>query len=200
MKYYIINQFLIFTNDYIDHIKKRYDQCLLEVNKQIELNDDNIMKINKLKEKLHDFNRLYKDANEKFQKIINQLRISDNEQYSQCKLSEMCNSIMKIIQQIIIQLQEFHVNFIEKLQATQLEISSQMLECKLNVTFENSSLFNRFNALKRESDDFQHDINELNNELINISTEILKYEQWFENVDKQYQQINIDCSIENMIT
>ncbi|KAK4475362.1 hypothetical protein MN116_002425, partial [Schistosoma mekongi] len=190
---------LNFTNDYIDNIKKRYNQCLLAVNEQIELNDSIVTKINKLKEKLQDFIRLFKEANDKFQKIINHLKIDFNEQYFKYKLSEICNSIVKSIQQANNYLHEFDVNFIEKLQTTQLEISSQIIECELSVTFENSSLLNRFNALKHESDDIQHDLNELNNELINITTEILNYEQWFENVDKKYQQMNKDYPIEDML-
>ncbi|CAH8597719.1 unnamed protein product [Schistosoma turkestanicum] len=176
------------SKDYVGDFTKRYDKCLTDVKVKLEESKCIGLKLGKLKEKIEEFNGSFEAAYIKYKKLLSQLRIEFNEQYTHCKLSEICYSIQKAMQQSIVNLKEFNSNIIEKLQTTYKDISSQAVECELELAIENSLIFSRFNALKSELTDYIHDLDELNNELISLTTDLVNYEQWFENLEKQYQQ------------
>ncbi|XP_018655682.1 spectrin-like nuclear envelope protein [Schistosoma mansoni] len=185
--------------DYVTNFKKRYDTCLTIVKDKTEEIQNHIMKLRKLKEKVEEFNKSFEGAHIKYKMLFNQFKIEFDEQYTHCKLSEICQLIMKMMQQIISHLKEYDLNFIEKLQTTLKDISSQALECELKLAFENSLLFDRLNSLKSEITDYTHGLDELYNQLKSHTTDIINYEQWFENIDKQYQQTKTNYTIGNLV-
>ncbi|CAH8675576.1 unnamed protein product [Schistosoma bovis] len=187
------------SKDYVNSFKTRYNQCLTIVKDKIKEFENYTLKLKKLKQNVEDFNRSLEGANIKYKTLTNQFKIEFDEQYTHCKLSEICQSIMKIIQQIIVNLKEYDLNIMEKLQTTEKDISSQVIECELKSAFENSFMFDRFISLKTELTDYTNNLNELYNQLNNLNIDIVNYEQWFNNLDKQYQQTKIEYNIENIL-
>ncbi|VDO68876.1 unnamed protein product [Schistosoma margrebowiei] len=187
------------SKDYVNNFKLRYDKCLAIVKDKIKEFENYTLKLKKLKQNVEDFNRSLEGANIKYKTLTNQFKIEFDEQYTHCKLSEICQSVMKIIQQTIVNLKEYDLNIIGKLQTIEKDISSQVIECELKSALEDSFMFDRFISLKTELTDYTNNLNELYNQLNNLNTDIVNYEQWFDNLDKQYQQTKIEYTIENIL-
>ncbi|CAH8634290.1 unnamed protein product [Heterobilharzia americana] len=187
------------SKDYLTDFKKRYDKCLNTIKRRTEEIERDATKLEKLKEKLRDFNKSFEDACVKFKKMINQLKLEFSEQYSYAKLSEVCHLFNKNLEQIMTNLNEFYSNVMEKLEATQTDISNQILECELKVSFQSSWICHNYTSFKCELTDYMHDLGELNNELVALNLDIVGYEKWVENLEKQYQRTKKEYSSDEIL-
>nr|CAH8876498.1 unnamed protein product [Trichobilharzia regenti] len=177
----------------------RYNKCLIATNERIGEIEENVMKLEKFKGSVREFNKYYDDANARFKQLMIHLKLDLPEDYSPSKLSEVCNLFIKNTQQTIANLNDFSSNCLDKLQATQTQISSQSAEGELKAAFESSSIFNQYTSFRCVLSDYIHDLSVANSELFTLHVDAVNYEKWFENLQHQFQETKGEALTEEML-